>query len=117
MHCFCDQKHVYTIEIKYFQKGFFQNTIYVFLKNAKINWQKFTTLLSTKVINEFFRKLTGEERQNVFIIDDSIFDRSGSKKTDMLARVYKNFFVPAGSIMVVPLPKYAGYSLEEKQPR
>ena len=34
------------------------------------------------------KPLTDESRKNVFIIDDSLFDRSRSKKTELLARVF-----------------------------
>ncbi|MCD7883277.1 MAG: transposase [Lachnospiraceae bacterium] len=34
------------------------------------------------------KPLTDEERKNVFIVDDSLFDRSRSKKTELLAKVF-----------------------------
>lgn len=85
---FADRSMYMQMKTDAFKEDFSKNTIYRFLDNAKINWQKFTTLLSAKVINEFFRGLTSDERRDVFIIDDSLFDRSTSKKTDMLAKVF-----------------------------
>ena len=35
-----------------------------------------------------FRRLTSDERNEVLIIDDSLFDRSISKKTEMLVKVF-----------------------------
>ncbi len=71
-----------------FEEGFCKNTCYRFLNNAKINWQRFTTLLSSKMINDFLRPLTADDRKDVFIIDDSLFDRSRSCKTELLAKVF-----------------------------
>ena len=68
--------------------SFCKNTVYRFLNNAKINWSRFTTLLSSRIINDFMKPLTDESRKDVFIIDDSLFDRSRSKKTELLAKVF-----------------------------
>ncbi|MBQ4060266.1 MAG: transposase [Lachnospiraceae bacterium] len=85
---FADRSMYMQLKTDAFKEDFSKNTIYRFLDNPKTNWQKFTTLLSEKVINGFFRRLTSDERSDVFIIDDSLFDRSTSKKTDMLAKVF-----------------------------
>ena len=85
---FADRSMYMQFRTNAFKEDFSKNTIYRFLDNSKINWQKFTTLLSEKVINGFFRNLTSDERKDVFIIDDSLFDRSTSKKTEMLAKVF-----------------------------
>ena len=71
-----------------FDGSFCKNTVYRFLNNAKINWFRFTTLLSSRIINDFMKPLTGENRKDVFVIDDSLFDRSRSKKTELLAKVF-----------------------------
>ena len=71
-----------------FVGGFCKNTVYRFLYNTKTNWQRFTTLLSARIINEFMKPLTSEDRKDVFIIDDSLFDRSRSSKTELLAKVF-----------------------------
>ena len=67
---------------------FSKNTIYRFLNDARVNWQRFMTLLSAEIIRRFMKPLTGEERKDVFIVDDSLFDRSRSKKVELLARVF-----------------------------
>lgn len=69
-----------------FDGYFCKNTAYRFLNNAKINWLRFTTLLSVGIINRFMKPLTDENRKDVFIIDDSLFDRSRSKKAELLAK-------------------------------
>lgn len=71
-----------------FNAGFCKNTVYRFLNNTKTNWLRFTTLLSAKIINGFMKPLTAENRKDVFIIDDSLFDRSRSSKTELLAKVF-----------------------------
>ncbi len=71
-----------------FEGAFSKNTIYRFLNDARINWQRFTVLLSTEIICRFMKPLTDEKRKDVFIVDDSLFDRSRSKRVEMLARVF-----------------------------
>ena len=68
--------------------AFRKDTIYR-LKNAThINWMRFTTLLSARIIGETVEPLTNKERRNAFVIDDTIFERNGSKKVELLAKVY-----------------------------
>ena len=71
-----------------FNAQFSKNTIYRFLNSAKTNWQRFTTLLSAEIICKFMKPLTSDDRKDVSIVDDSLFDRSRSKKVEMLARVF-----------------------------
>ncbi len=67
---------------------FRKDTIYR-LKNAThIDWKRFTTLLASKIITDTIAPLTSEERRNAFIVDDSIFERKGSKRVELLAKVY-----------------------------
>ena len=71
-----------------FEGGFSKNTIYRFLNNVRTNWQRFPTLLSAGIINDFMKPLTNEKRKAVFMVDDSLFDRSCSKKVELLAKVF-----------------------------
>lgn len=71
-----------------FKETFSKNTVYRFLNSTKTNWQRFTTLLSANIINAFMKPLTSDDRKDVFIIDDSLFDRSRSSKTELLAKVF-----------------------------
>src|SRR5699024_10572691 len=59
-----------------------KNTIYLFLNDARVNWQRFTTLLSAEIICRFMKPLTVEDRKDVLIVDDSLFDRPRSKKVE-----------------------------------
>lgn len=71
-----------------YNAGFCKNTVYRFLNNTKTNWLRFTTILSAKIITGFMKPLTSDDRKDVFIIDDSLFDRSRSGKTELLAKVF-----------------------------
>lgn len=71
-----------------YREEFSKNTYYRFLSRAKTNWLRFTTMLSAAVINSFMRDLTDDERKDVFIIDDTLYARTGYKRTDMVARVF-----------------------------
>ncbi|MFR2692511.1 MAG: hypothetical protein ACLTBV_17640 [Enterocloster bolteae] len=64
---------------KTFEEGFSKNTLYRFLNSVKTNWQRFTVLLASKIINDFMKTLTDENGEMLFIIDDSLFERSRSK--------------------------------------
>ena len=67
---------------------FAKDTVYRFMKMIQINWIRFTTILSAKIIRDAIFPLDSEERANVFIIDDSMFERNRSKKAELLAKVY-----------------------------
>jgi len=70
-----------------FRETFSKNTFYRFLNNPKINWLRFTTLLSRKVA-DIVEPLTDETRVNAFIVDDSLFERYSCKKTELGSRVF-----------------------------
>ena len=67
---------------------FAKDVFYRFMNSCRINWRRFTMLLSSRIIRETIEPLTSENRQNVFIIDDSLFSRNRSKKVELLARVF-----------------------------
>lgn len=68
--------------------GFAKDTVYRFMKMVQINWIRFTTILSSRIIKDAVLPLDSEERANVLILDDSMFERSRSKKVELLAKVY-----------------------------
>ena len=68
--------------------AFGKDTVYRFKNTCHINWMRFTTLLSARIIRETVEPLTSEKRRNAFVIDDTIFERNGSKKVELLAKVY-----------------------------
>ena len=72
------------------EKGpeFRKDTVYRLKNSTHIDWKRFTTLLASRIIGETIGPLTSEDRRNVFIVDDSIFERKGAKKVELLAKVY-----------------------------
>ena len=67
---------------------FAKDTVYRFMKMVKINWIRFTTILSSRIIKEAIVPLDSEERTNVLILDDSMYERNRSKKVELLAKVF-----------------------------
>lgn len=49
---------------------------------------RFTTILASRIINNAILPLDSEDRANVLIIDDSMFERNRSKKVELLTKVY-----------------------------
>ena len=68
--------------------AFAKDTAYRLMNSIHINWLKFTTLLAACIIREAIEPLTSAGRENVLIIDDSLFERSRSKKVELLTKVY-----------------------------
>lgn len=65
-----------------------KNTIYRFMRSQVINWLKFTTMLVSVIINQTIRPLISEDRATAFIIDDSMFHRTGYRSTELASRVF-----------------------------
>ena len=55
---------------------------------TQINRMRFTTIVALRIIKTAIAPLTGEDRTNVLILDDSLFERSRSKKVELLAKTY-----------------------------
>ena len=70
-----------------FRETFSKNTFYRFLNCGKTNWLRFTTILS-KDVAETIEPLTSEDRINAFVVDDSLFERTSCKKTELGSRVF-----------------------------
>ena len=71
-----------------FKEEFSKNTFYRFLNSAKTNWLRFTSLLTADIVNNDIKGLTNDSRKNVFIIDDSLFNRTSCKKTELGSKVF-----------------------------
>lgn len=71
-----------------FREDFSKNTFYRFLNSSKTNWLRFTSLLAADIVNNGIKELTDESRKNVFIIDDSLFNRTSCKKTELGSKVF-----------------------------
>jgi hypothetical protein len=70
-----------------YRESFSKNTFYRFLNGQKTNWLRFTTLLSKAVI-DVVEPLTDKDRVNAFVVDDSLFERTSCKKTELGSRVF-----------------------------
>lgn len=68
--------------------AFAKDTLYRFMKMTHINWIRFTTVLSSRIIKKAITPLDSKDRANVLIIDDSMFERNRSKKVELLTKVY-----------------------------
>ncbi len=68
--------------------AFAKDTVYRFMKMIQINWIRFTTILAERIIKDAILPLDSEDRANVLIIDDSMFERNRSKKVELLAKVF-----------------------------
>ena len=67
---------------------FSKDTVYRFMKMVQVNWMRFTTVLASRIIKEAILPLDSEDRINVLIIDDSVFERNRSKKVELLTKIY-----------------------------
>lgn len=70
-----------------FKEAFSKNTYYRFLNNPRINWLRFTTMLS-KAVADTVESLTENDRINAFVVDDSLFERTSCKMTELGSRVF-----------------------------
>ena len=70
-----------------FREAFSKNTYYRFLNNPRINWLRFTTMLS-KAVADTVEPLTEDDRINAFVVDDSLFERTSCKMTELGSRVF-----------------------------
>lgn len=85
---FSDRSMYMQIRTNSFEASFSKNTVYRFLNSTKTNWLRFTTLLSEMVVNQFMRGLTSDDRKDVFIIDDTLYARTGYKKSELVSKVF-----------------------------
>ncbi|WP_331281948.1 hypothetical protein [Lactobacillus delbrueckii] len=62
--------------------GFSKNTYYRF------NWLRLTILLAERIVNGHLKYLTSDQRADCFVFDDSLYSRTGYKKTELAAKVF-----------------------------
>lgn len=65
-----------------------KDAVYRFLSSPRHNWRRLLGFLAGTVIRGFFQPLTDEFREGVLILDDTPYDRSRSKKVELLSRVH-----------------------------
>lgn len=66
---------------------FAKDTVYRMLKSTSIHWQKFITLLGASIITTI-KPLTSDDREDVFVVDDTFYDRKSSKKVELATIVH-----------------------------
>lgn len=64
-----------------------KDAVYNFLNSPAYNWRRFTLLLSIKVYM-LIQNLLDDSSEEVLVFDDSPYDRSRSKKVELLSRVF-----------------------------
>jgi len=64
-----------------------KDAAYDLLKACTYNWRRFLLTIGTR-LHRIFNRLTSDQRDSVLIIDDSPYDRSRSKKVELLSRVF-----------------------------
>ena len=77
------------MQVGAYKEPFSKNTIRRFCNNVSINWHKFLRLLSQKLVAEFMRPATSENREEFFIFDDTPFHKSG-KKTELVSKYFNH---------------------------
>jgi hypothetical protein len=65
----------------------YSKTVYRFLADTGVNWNKFLLSVSSRVIL-FMKQLTSEERLCAIVVDDTMYLRSYSKKTELVSKCY-----------------------------
>ena len=70
-----------------FRKSFQEHvfTVSLILQNKLA---PFTSLLAADIVNNDIKGPTNDSRKNVFIIDDSLFNRTSCKKTELGSKVF-----------------------------
>ena len=61
-----------------------KGTFYRLLNSHNINWRRFTRLLVRKSVNERLPYLTDKNGVNVFIVNDTLYERRRSKTVEPL---------------------------------
>ena len=64
-----------------------KDAVYNFLNSPVYNWRRFTLLLSIKVYM-LIQNLLDDSSEEVLVFDDSPYDRSRSKKVELLSKVF-----------------------------
>ncbi len=58
------------------------------MKMIQINWVRFSTILSGRIIKEAVVPLDSGDHANALNVDDPMFERSRSKKVELLIKIY-----------------------------
>ncbi|BBL28342.1 hypothetical protein LDE01_16390 [Lactobacillus delbrueckii subsp. delbrueckii] len=58
------------------------------MQNPHINWLRLTILLAERIVNGYLKDLTSDQHADCFIFDDSLYSKTGYKKTELAAKVF-----------------------------
>jgi hypothetical protein len=67
--------------------GVGKDAVYDFLNSSTYNWRRFSILFSSRIYL-IIKNLLDDSSEEVLIFDDSTYDRSRSKKVELLSRVF-----------------------------
>jgi len=67
--------------------GVGKDVVYDFLNSSRYNWRRFTLLLCSQIC-VLIKSLLDDSSEEVLVFDDSTYDRSRSKKVELLSKVY-----------------------------
>lgn len=70
-----------------YSAGFGKDVVYRLLNSTCINWSKYLLQLAMSTIKQI-DPLTGKDRINVLIVDDTLYERGRSQKVELLAKVH-----------------------------
>jgi hypothetical protein len=65
-----------------------KDVVYRFMKNGAANWNRFTSLLASKIACDVITPANSKDRVNALIVDDSVFSRNRSKKVELLTKIF-----------------------------
>ena len=68
-------------------RGFGKDAVYRFMSRASINWRGILLSLAHQVIDNI-DKLTSDNRQSAFVIDDTLYHVPYARKTELVSRVF-----------------------------
>lgn len=84
----CIRKHIHAAENKNFWRGILKKYSVPLPEHRENKLAAFYCALVFEDHQWFHEAAHGRKRKDVFIIDDSLFDRSHSKKAELLAKVF-----------------------------
>lgn len=64
-----------------------KDAVYNFLNSSRYNWRRFTLLLFSRIYL-LIRSLLDDDSEEVLVFDDSTYDRSRSKRVELLSKVF-----------------------------
>lgn len=81
-------RNIYTGVHQSSAAGIGKDAVYRFLSSTRSNWRRFLGFLAQVVIKGLFEPLTDEKREKVLIMDTTLYNRSRSRRVELLSRVH-----------------------------